>query len=152
MKKLRRFLIICVLFLNLFYCHQAVETDVLTHEFLGKGDYLGDYWPTSGWRTCRPEEVGLSSDKLIEVYDYAANPNIHTQGIAIIRKGYIVGEGYFNDFTIQSRHESFSVAKSFSSALIGIAIDKGLIKDVDERVSDFYPEWKRPDTPKQRRG
>ena len=134
MKIIGRFLVVFVLFLNLFNCHPAVETDVTAPDFLGEGDYLGEYWPTSGWRTCRPEEVGMSSEKLLEVYHYAANSHIHTQGIAIIRKGYIVGEGYFRGFTSSSRHESFSVAKSFASALIGIAIDKGLIENVDEKV------------------
>jgi CubicO group peptidase (beta-lactamase class C family) len=151
MKKFGRFLVLFVLFLNLIYCHQTVETDAIGPEFLGKGNYLGEYWPTSGWRTCRPEEVGLSSDKLIEVYEYAANPHIRTQGIAIIRKGYIVGEGYFRGFTSRSRHESFSVAKSFSSALIGIAIDKDMIDNIDEKVSEFYPEWKRPGTQEEKK-
>jgi len=62
-----------------------------------------------------------------------------------------VAEAYFKDFTASSRHESFSVAKSFTSALIGIAIAKGLIKSVDQRVSDFYPEWQKPDTPEAKK-
>lgn len=89
----------------------------------------------------------MSSKKLLKVYEYAANPNIKTQALIIIRKGHIVGEGYFRDFTENSRHESFSVAKSFTSALIGIAIDKQLIPSVDEKVSHYYPEWQGNDTP-----
>lgn len=127
------------------------QEDVAAERFLGKGDYLGEYWPTSGWRTCRPEEVGMSSEKLIKVYQYAANPKINTQGIAVIRKGYIVGEDYFDGFTMNSRHESFSVAKSFSSALIGIAIGKGLIKGVDEIIAKYYPQWQTPETPETKK-
>lgn len=127
-------------------CQKIAERDVEAEQFLGKGEYLGEYWPTEGWRTCRPEEVGMNSEKLIKVYEYAANPDINTQGIVVIRKGYIVGEAYFSDFKMDSRHESFSIAKSFSSALIGIAIDKGFIESVDERLSEFYPEWQTPGT------
>jgi len=93
----------------------------------------------------------MSSEKLIKVYQYAANPKINTQGIAVIRKGYIVGEDYFDGFTMNSRHESFSVAKSFSSALIGIAIGKGLIKGVDEIIAKYYPQWQTPETPETKK-
>jgi CubicO group peptidase (beta-lactamase class C family) len=127
-------------------CQKTAERDVEAEKFLGKGEYLGEYWPTEGWRTCRPEEVGMNSEKLVKVYEYAANLDINTQGIAVIRKGYIVGEAYFNDFKMDSRHESFSIAKSFSSALIGIAIDKGFIESVEERLAEFYPEWQTPST------
>jgi len=119
--------------------------------FLGKGDYLGKYWPTSGWRSCRPEDAGMSSEKLMRVYDYAANPKINTQGLVIIRKGYIIGEAYFGNFTSNSRHESFSVAKSFSSALVGIAVGRGLIKGVDETVASYYPQWQTPETPEAKK-
>ena len=129
----------------------AVGRNAEDVQFLGKGDYLGKYWPTSGWRSCRPEDVGMSSEKLIKVYKYAANPKINTQGIVIIRKGYIVGEAYFDNFTMNSRHESFSVAKSFSSALTGIAIGQGLIKGVDETIAKYYPQWQTPETPEAKK-
>ncbi len=115
--------------------------------FLGTGSYAGSYWPTDGWRTCRPEDVGMDSEKLQLVYDYAANPNINTDGIVVIKDGYIIGEAYFRDFTMTSRHLSRSVAKSFTSALIGIAIDGGLIESVDDEIHQFYPQWQTADTP-----
>ena len=40
----------------------------------------------------------------------------------------------------KSLHPSHSLAKSFISCLIGIAIEEGLIKNVDQKVSDFIPE------------
>ncbi len=116
------------------------EYEYEAYQFLGKGPYEGQYWPTTKWKSCQPEEVGMQSSKLMEVYYYLANPNVHTEGIVIIKNGYIVGEAYFNNFTINSRHESFSVAKSFISALVGIAIEEGLIKDVEEKIYKFYPQ------------
>lgn len=146
MRKTHKTIFIILTLMVFFGCQKIAERDVEAEQFLGKGEYLGEYWPTEGWRTCRPEEVGMNSEKLIKVYEYAANPDINTQGIAVIRKGYIVGEAYFNDFKMDSRHESFSIAKSFSSALIGIAIDQGFIESVDERLSEFYPQWQTPGT------
>lgn len=116
------------------------------HEsFLGTGTYTGAYWPTAAWKTCKPEEVGMDSDKLYKIYEYAANPDINTRGLVIIRRGYIVGEAYFEDFSVGSRFPSYSIAKSFLSSLFGIAIDKGFIENIDEQVTKYLVEWLGPE-------
>jgi CubicO group peptidase (beta-lactamase class C family) len=109
--------------------------------YLGQNEYTGKYWPTKEWRECKPEAVGMNSDKLLQAIEYAATPAFNTEGLVILRKGHIVGEAYFGNFKINSRHVSHSMAKSFTSALVGIAIDKGLIKDIDERICQYYKEW-----------
>jgi CubicO group peptidase (beta-lactamase class C family) len=95
--------------------------------------------------------VGVNPEKLARAFDYAANPAIRTQGLIIIRKGYIVGEAYFNGFAVHSRKESYSLAKSFASALIGIAIDKGFIPGVHEPVAGYYPQWQTAGTPEAKK-
>ncbi len=139
---------ILVILVYLFGCNASGNGPGTTtqNQFLGSGNYAGKYWPTQSWRSCKPEEVGMDSDKLTRVYEYAANPAINTEGIIIIKNGYIVGEAYLNGFTKNSRHASYSVAKSFASALIGITIDKGLIKGVDEKIYQYYPQWQTPGT------
>ena len=87
----------------------------------------------------------MNSEKLRQAIEYAASPAYNTDGLVIIRKGHIVGEAYFGNFKIDSRHQSHSMAKSFTSTLIGIAIDKGLIKGIDEKLCQYYPEWKCDD-------
>ncbi len=121
-------------------------TGTAPSEFIGRGVYLGEYPPTDQWRTCRPEEVGLSSDKLLRAYHYAADPDLNTEGLVIVKDGYIVGEAYFRDYGSTDRHYSYSVAKSFTSAVIGIAIDHGFIDGVSEQVYQYYPQWQQPDT------
>lgn len=109
--------------------------------YLGQGKHTGQYWPTNEWRICKPETVGMNSEKLLQVIEYAATPRFNTDGLVIIRKGHIVGEAYFGNFTINSKHVSHSMAKSFTSALIGIAIDRGLIKGIDEKICRYYEDW-----------
>ena len=94
------------------------------------------YLPAESWQTCAPEEVGMDPQGVEEALDYAAAPP--TQGVVITRHGCIVGERYVGSFGPESQHESFSVAKSFSSALIGIAIEQGLIDSVDEKVCQYF--------------
>lgn len=109
--------------------------------YLGEGDYTGSYWPTDGWRSCEPEAVGMNSDELSAAIHYAATPGFKTDGLVVIRKGHIVGEAYFGNFKRETLHVSHSMAKSFSSALVGIAIDKGIIADVDAKLCEYYDEW-----------
>lgn len=69
-----------------------------------------------------------------------------TEGFLISRYGCIVAESYLGDFTQETQHASASVAKSFVSAVLGIAIGEGLIEGVDARVCEFYDEWDCADT------
>jgi len=129
-----------ILFLSVLFI-SANAIDINDRDiFLKKGLYQGKYWPTYGWKSCLPEEVGMDSDLLLRAYDYAANPDVYTRGLVIIRRGYIVVEAYFGNFDLYSRHPSYSVAKSFMSALIGIGIDQRIFESVDEPISHYYPE------------
>lgn len=63
-------------------------------------------------------------------------------GIVISRDNKVVYENYFNECNDKSSIHVYSVSKSIISILIGIAIDKRLIKDVNQKVMDFFPEYK----------
>jgi len=119
--------------------------------FLGEGPYQGDYWPTQQWRACRPEAVGADSHKLLAVYDYAANAKFHTEALLVARRGYIVGETYLNDFARDQRHYSYSVAKSFTGTVVGIAIDEGLLCGVEQPVYTYFPQWQQAETDPRKR-
>ena len=69
----------------------------------------------------------------------------HTNSVAflIIQGDSIRYENYFHDYTDTSWVASFSMAKSFTSALMGAAIDEGKIGGVDELVVDYIPELKK---------
>ncbi len=77
------------------------------------------------------------SDIISEKY-----PN--TAGIAVIKNGGMVYEEYFNGFHKSSALHVASAAKSVVSALVGIAIDRGLIKSEGQGLTDFFagaPGW-----------
>jgi CubicO group peptidase (beta-lactamase class C family) len=65
-----------------------------------------------------------------------------TTSFIVIKDDAILYEDYFNGYGRDSIVTSFSVAKSFTSALIGIAIDEGYIGSVDDRMIDYIPELK----------
>jgi CubicO group peptidase (beta-lactamase class C family) len=63
-----------------------------------------------------------------------------TQAFIVIADDSIVYENYFNDFDRESLLTSYSVAKSFTSALIGMAIAEGYIESVDDPITKYLPE------------
>ena len=63
-----------------------------------------------------------------------------TQAFLVIRDGRIVYQGYFNGTRPDTMLTSFSVAKSFTSALVGIAIQEGAIGSADDSICDYLPE------------
>jgi CubicO group peptidase (beta-lactamase class C family) len=135
-----RYLLILVFLISSFVFSGYGKNSGQKEDFLKKGAFEGKYWPTLGWKSCYPEDVGMDSATLMSVYDYVANPAVQTRGVAIIRKGYIVAETYFNGLNQYSRHPSYSVAKSFVSALIGIGLEQGIFKNIEEPIFHYFPE------------
>ena len=64
----------------------------------------------------------------------------HTQAFIVIQDDTILYERYFNAARRDSIVTSFSIAKSFTSALIGIAIAEGYLQSVDDPITDYLPE------------
>jgi len=67
----------------------------------------------------------------------------NTVAFLIIRNDSILYENYFYGYGKESQIPSFSVAKSFTSALVGLAIQDGLIKSVEEPVTNYLPEMQK---------
>lgn len=83
----------------------------------------------------------MNHDKLITMKDAIAQGYDNMTGIAIFKDGKMVYEDYFNGFDETNRIHIFSATKSIISILIGIAIDKGMIKSVDQKVLEFFPDY-----------
>ena len=69
-----------------------------------------------------------------------------TTAFLIIKDDRLIYENYFNGYERDSINTSFSVAKSFVSALVGIAIDEGLIDSVEDPITKYIPELQNKDS------
>ncbi|MFW9969907.1 MAG: serine hydrolase domain-containing protein [Candidatus Odinarchaeota archaeon] len=103
--------------------------------------YNPAYWPTNGWNTSSPEAQGVNPQKILEMDNYIDNYiRYYLDTLLIIKNGYLIYErypsGYYDE---NSLHDIHSTTKSFTSTLIGIAIDKGYIGGVDDYILDFFP-------------
>lgn len=65
-----------------------------------------------------------------------------TTGMVVIKDDTIVFEKYYRGNTDKSRTISWSVAKSFISALLGVAVHEGYIKDIRQPITDYVPKLK----------
>ncbi len=99
-------------------------------------------WPGAEWEVSTPEAEGMDSSLLAEARAYAFAPGRNTQGVVVVRKGAIVAEWYAEGASAETLATSWSMAKSFASTLIGIAIDRGEIASLDVPLADFFPEWR----------
>ncbi len=61
--------------------------------------------------------------------------------ISAIRGGETVYEDCWRGFNASDAVNVMSVTKGIMSLLVGIAMDRGLIKSVDQKVLDFFPEY-----------
>ena len=85
-----------------------------------------------------PQGTPLTIDTDVDAYMKAQR----TAGLVIIHDGKVRMEKYGLDFDAQGKWTSFSVAKSFTSTLVGAAIKDGYIKSIDDKVSAYIPDLK----------
>ncbi len=101
-----------------------------------------DYTPLQGddWEVSTPEEQGLDPMLVAKLYRDAAELS-SLYGLLVIKNGNLIAEGYFNEGSVEQKAYLASATKSFTSALVGIALDQGCLSSVDQKMIDFFPEF-----------
>ncbi|WP_336986317.1 serine hydrolase [Altererythrobacter aquiaggeris] len=84
--------------------------------------------------------AGLSPDLKQKIARFMLETN--SAGVMILQDGKLQHEAYSLGFDATQRWTSFSVAKSFTSTLLGAAVRDGLIGSLDDSVADYVPELK----------
>ncbi len=126
MIKIIKLLFVCILTLAT-WCNFGIAADKQP-----------DYWPTKGWRAASPESQGMDSDSLVKMLNMIWEKSIDIHSVLVIRNGYMVLDAYSYPFDAEIPHHIDACTQSISSALIGIAIDKGYIEDINQPVLDFF--------------
>ncbi|MFX1475646.1 MAG: serine hydrolase domain-containing protein [Promethearchaeota archaeon] len=111
---------------------------------VGAQSVVPDYWPTNGWRTSDPEAQGMNSTLLDEMTAFIENgvENLSwaLHSFLVIRNGYIVYEYYSLPYDQDTLHFLASATKTFVAALIGIALDAGIIGSINDTVVDIFDD------------
>lgn len=106
---------------------------------------LNDGWPVSDPRT-----QGLDPARIDAAYREAGSlDNIYS--LLVVKNGFLVAERYFNGRDVSMDSPTASVTKSFTSALVGIAVREGIVS-LDQKLPGFFPEidWAAADPGKLR--
>jgi len=100
-----------------------------------------DYTPLPGddWEISTPEAQGLDPMLVAEAYYNAAELET-LYSLLVIKDGYLIAEDYFNEGSIDQKDRLQSATKSYTSALVGIALEQGYLSSVDQKMLDFFPE------------
>lgn len=141
-------LLIGVFHNNVLRLYQSItlyDADKISHNFLhmyamfdstkievGESTY---YFPVN--YQALPDDFSINGET-ITVQDFLSQSATH--GMMVIKDGQVVYEQYFLDDGPNKQHISFSVAKSFVSALFGIALGEGYIQSIEQSVTDYVPE------------
>jgi len=139
----------------LFICVFLIVQTCCINESFENSEYKIPIQTNDGWETTSLESVGMDEIPLLyllEVFEDIEDHNLHS--LLIIKNGKLVFEEYFpgdkfelaqytdeTGFDMSDRHTLASATKSIASALVGIAIDKGFIQSVNQKVFEFYPQY-----------
>ncbi len=101
----------------------------------------GLYWPDAAqWASLSPSAAGFDPEALSAAVARAiADQSV---GVIVLRGGRIAVESYAPGWGPDKSRQLASAAKSVVSVLVGIAIDQGHIKGVEQSASDFIPQWR----------
>lgn len=96
----------------------------------------------AGQQSEPPEDHGMQSAVLADMTNYIVRQRAPVFSLLISRRGHLVYEMYTHNLTRNHNHYLMSVTKSVTATLVGLAIDKGLIKGIESTVSDALPaDW-----------
>jgi CubicO group peptidase (beta-lactamase class C family) len=96
------------------------------------------------WPSAAPESAGIDSAALNAFYDELSHDaHADLKGIVILRNARLVSEHYFNGDGADTLHDIRSATKSITSALMGIALERGYVRSVDDPIADYLPNLPR---------
>ena len=93
------------------------------------------------WKVSAPEDQGMNSLILVNAIKHFKQNNINIHSLLIIKNNHVVLDVCFYPFQNNYVHDVASVTKSITSLLIGIAIDQKFIKNENEPIFQYFPEY-----------
>ena len=93
-------------------------------------------FPADKWKTKSSSEFNIDQIKIDTLFDLSFEDSA-TQSVVLIKDGFLIGERYADGYDQKSYGTSWSMAKSFYAALIGISLELGEISSLDDTVGTY---------------
>ncbi|MEJ2289136.1 MAG: serine hydrolase [Deinococcales bacterium] len=100
-----------------------------------------EYAPAAGstWPVSTPVAEGLDPDRVAELYlNASALPHLYS--VLVVTNGRLVAERYFNGSSAGHKALLQSASKSFTSALVGLALQEGCLSSIDQPMLSYFPD------------
>jgi CubicO group peptidase (beta-lactamase class C family) len=101
-------------------------------------DLVGGFLPSRLTRTC-PEAQGVPSSAILAFVEEADKKVDSMHSFMLLRHGYVIAECWWAPYDPKTRHELYSLSKSFTSTAVGLAVAEGKLS-IDDPVLKFFPE------------
>ena len=96
-----------------------------------------------GWETSTLRDEGVEPADLNEMMlEILAGNSKYVHSILLIKNGKLIFEEYFFGYSRDTKHFLASVSKSVTSLTMGLAIDKGYVRNVNTLAYEFFPNYK----------
>lgn len=96
------------------------------------------------FETARPEEVGVSSQNLIDFLQRLEQVHIPMHSVIMMRHDKVILETYYKPYERNTLHRMFSITKSFVSIAIGLLEEEGKLS-LDDQIIKYFPEKLPPE-------
>ena len=111
------------------------------HSLSSGGQAGHSYYPDDASKNSTPEEQGVDSKCLVAMLRDIQSAKLDLHSLLIVRNGYTVAEVYWEPYHKETTHDIKSASKSIMSALVGIAIEKKYLKGLNQRITEYFPEY-----------
>ena len=157
MKKALKYILAIFVILNLLiilsgksWLYKAVSVTYLKGH---TSSYIDDYihFPSNNIKDGNHQEWLVSKEynkAQLPEFIKPINDKLGTVAYMVIKNDSIIFEEYWNGYSADSSSNSFSMAKSWTSTLVGIAIKEGKIEGINQKACDFLPEFCEGDNSK----
>ncbi|MDW3193684.1 MAG: serine hydrolase [Cytophagales bacterium] len=90
-----------------------------------------------GWETASLYELEFTPVSIEDLFEQLHYESYEIHSVVVIHKNQLIIEEYFDGYTVDQPHDLRSVTKSIRSLLLGIALDQGFIKSIDDPISTY---------------
>ncbi len=91
------------------------------------------------WPVSTPESAGFDHDAFVAAFDQGSKTN-GLESMCVVRNDALIGESYFSGISQSSVRHVRSVTKTVTALLVGIALEQGFLRDLDQAIGPFFAE------------
>ena len=96
-------------------------------------------YPSPDFIAASPESEGVRSAGISQMLAAIRDTNRDIHSLLIWRHGKLLFEQYYAPYTAETQHSMYSCSKTFTSMLIGVAQEKGLLS-IHDKVLSYFPD------------